>query len=141
MSRIKEATQLDLICEELKQSIASASNEGVSIPEAEKLAAKTLTARLALADEIKTLSIDARMRKNVVKVVRSNLYLDLVSKAEKKPTETHLESVLNIDNEVRAEEAAYINAESELQRLETYSDVFKDSHIFFRTVAKGSFEG
>ena len=141
MSKLLNANKLDLICEELKLSIKSAYEQGVSIPEAEKLAARTLTVRLELADEIKIFALDSRMKKHGVKAVRAKVYMDEISKNEKKPPEAYLENAVNLSEEVAGEEENYGLSETELHRLEAYLDVFKDAHIYFRTIAKGSFEG
>jgi hypothetical protein len=138
---IIKGSKLSLICEELKLAIENAYNEGISIPDAEKLAARTLTARLELSDEIKSAALDSKMRRNGVKVVRANAYMDEITKHDKKPAEAFLENAVNLSPEVNEEENSYAEAEAELSRLIAYLDVFKDAHLYFRTIMKGSFEG
>lgn len=133
-------SQLNAICEKLKVSIEQAYDQGVTMAEAEKLAALTLQARLMLSDSIKTADLDARMRKNGVKAVRANVYMDEITKHDKKPAEAFLENAVNLSALVLEEETAFAEAETERNRLESYLDIFKDAHVFFRQVCKGSFE-
>lgn len=125
----------------LKKDIQRAYAEGVTILAAEKLASKTLLARMALADAIQVLDLDARMKRQGVKAERGSLYSSIVAESEKKPTETAIESMINTSLTVVAAEQTYAEADTSKDRLHTYSDIFKDAHIFFRSVAKGTFEG
>lgn len=137
---IIKGSKLSLICEELKLAIESAYNEGISIPEAEKLAARTLTARLELSDEIKSAALDARMKKHGAKAVRAAVYMEELAKHEKKPAEAYMEHAVNLSEVVAAEETAFAEAEAELQCLDAYLRIFADAHIYFRAVMKGTFE-
>ena len=125
---------------ELKDIITKAYEEGVTIPQAEKLAAKTLVARMALADAIQTLDLDARMKKHGAKAIRGEVYLTEVKAHEKKPTESALESAVNLNDQVLEAETSFAEAETSKNRLSIYEDVVKDAHIYFRTIAKGSFD-
>lgn len=131
---------LDELCSELKSIIEKAYTEGVTVMESERLAALTLSTRLELADMIKVKDLDARMKKNGVKVVRANAYMNEITEHEKKPSEGYLDHAINQDPLVRAEEKQYAEAEVECDRLTTYNDVFKDAHIYFRSIAKGNYE-
>lgn len=133
-------SNLEDLIDELKSAVERAYNEGVTIPEAEKLAARTLSIRMAIADEIKTKDLDARMKKHGVKAVRGAAYSLEIGKFEKKPTESALEAAVNMSKTVHAAEEEYAEADTEKDRLQAYSDVFKDSHIFFRQLCKGTYE-
>lgn len=132
---------INALCEELKVAIEKAYSEGITIPDAERLAARTLIVRLGLADSIKSASIDSKMKKHGVKAIRGAVYMDIISKSDKKPTEAALEAQVNLDAIVGKEEEAYATAEADYYHLTAYLDVFKDAHIYFRGIAKGTFEG
>jgi hypothetical protein len=125
---------------DLKQEIVKAYEQGVTIVEAERLAALTLHARLLLSDEIKVIDLDAKMRRNGVKSVRANAYMEELSKHDKKPAEGFLENAVNLNQEVLNEEISFFEVESERNRLESYLDIFKDAHLYFRQICKGTFE-
>ena len=133
-------SKLEKELSELKTITTSAYEEGVTIPQAEKLAAKTLLARMELADAIQAIDLDARMKKQGAKAVRGDVYLKEVKAHEKKPTESALESAVNLNTEVLDAELAFAEAETSKNRLSIYEDVVKDAHIYFRTIAKGSFD-
>lgn len=137
---VVQARKLDIVCAELRQAIESAYEQGVTVPEAEKLAARTLTVRLELADEIKVTSLDAKMKRHGVKATRANAYMDEMAKHDKKPAEAFLENAVNLSEAVANEEMAHAEAEAEFQKLIAYLDVFKDAHLYFRNIAKGTFE-
>ena len=131
---------LNKTLQELQDTIARAYTEGVTMQEAERLAAHTLSVRLQIADHIKSSDLDARMKKHGVKAIRAQVYLEQIAANEKKPTEAWLESAVNMSDLVKAEETLYAESDTDTRRLETYSDVLKDAHIFFRKVMGGSFE-
>lgn len=138
--KVQGASKLDMICEELKLAIESAYSEGVSIAEAEKLAARTLLVRMELSDEIKSASLDTKMKKHGVKAVRAAAYMAEIAKHEKKPAEGLLEHTVNLSEEVAGEEQVYAEAEANLDRLASYLDIMKDAHLYFRQISKGTFE-
>ena len=125
---------------ELKATIDRVYNEGCTVLEAERLAAKTLSVRLEISDRIKEVDLDARMKKHGIKAIRAKEYMDELAKYDKKPAEGLLEHAVNLSELVGAAEGLYNNADTEVDRLKTYLGVFSDAHIFFRTIAKGSYE-
>ncbi len=129
------------IYDELKSAIERAYEQGTTMLEAEKLAALTLTARLQLADEIEIAFIDFKMKKHGVKAVRGAIYIEILSNSEKKPTEAAIEAQVNLNGLVGGEEERYATAEADYHRLAAYLDVFKDAHLYFRNICKGTFEG
>lgn len=126
--------------QDLKEVIARAYKDGISIQEAERYAAHTLTARLEIADRLRTIDLDARMKKNGVKAVRGQAYLEEIGKHDKKPTESWLEAAVNTNVLVKAEETQYAEAEVESDYLHALLLVFQDAHIYFRSIMKGAYE-
>lgn len=131
---------LELTFSEFRESIQKAYEEGVTMQQAERLAAKTLQIRMLISDEIKSRDLDARMKKHGVKVTRAEAYMEELSKHEKKPAEAYMEHAINQSLLVNASEKMYADAETTKDRLQTYLDVAKDAHLYFRQIAKGTFE-
>lgn len=129
------------MCQELEAQIQNAYTEGISLDEAEKLASKFLSAQLAVSAELTKKDLDSRMRKSGVKAVRAAIYLDILQKNEKKPTETAIASTIDSDKIVLDEQEALDRAEVARDELKRYYDIFGNAHIHFRSVAKGSFGG
>ncbi len=126
--------------EQLKAEFERAYNGDITIDEAERLAAKFLSARMNTADEIKAASLDARMRKRGLKALKSTVRQQEISKHDKKPTEGQLDDTVNTNQMVQGEERGFDEAEVEVEHLETYLDVFKDAHVYFRGISKGRYE-
>jgi pyruvate/2-oxoglutarate dehydrogenase complex dihydrolipoamide dehydrogenase (E3) component len=126
--------------ESLKKVIERAYQEGVTVQEAEKYAAQTLLARMEIAENLRALDLDARMKKHGVKAVRGQAYLEEVGKHEKKPTESMLEASVNLNELVKAEETEYAVAEVNSDYAHALLDIFKDAHLYFRSIMKGTFE-
>lgn len=125
---------------ELKDILEKAYEHGLTFQEAEKVASQTLSLRIALADELRAVDLDAKMKKHGVKAVRAAVYMEEIKKHEKKPAEAYLDNAVNLSPLVEQEERAYATAQVNCDHLVTYLDIMKDAHIFFRTVAKGNFE-
>ena len=128
------------VCGELKSIIETAYNEGVSVMEAEKLAAKTLVVRLELSQELKVVDLDSRMKKHGVKVTRADAYMSEIKKHDKKPVESFLEAAVTMDGNVIEAEHDYAKADVQKEMIQNYLDIFKDAHIYFRGIAKGTYE-
>lgn len=128
------------VCAELKQIIEAAYNEGVTLSEAEKLAARTLVVRLDLSQELKVVDLDSRMKKHGVKVTRADAYMSEIKKHDKKPVESFLEAAVTMDGNVIESEHDYAKADVQRELIQNYLDIFKDAHIYFRGIAKGSYE-
>lgn len=127
-------------CKELEAEIERTYTEGATLEEAERLAAKFLSAQLAVSGELKKADLDSRMRKSGVKAIRAALYLEIVSKSDKKPTEAQISALIDSDQLVTDEQLEYDRAEVDKAELERYYDIFVNSHIYFRGIAKGKFE-
>ena len=135
---MKDITKL---CQELETVVQDAYENGVTLTEAEKLAAKMLGAQIAIARALENTDLDARMRKNGVKAIKAAVYMDELTKHEKKPAEGFLEHAVNLNKMVADEQTAYDTADARKDALFTYLGIFKDAHIYFRGVAKGAFNG
>ncbi len=128
-------------CKQLEAKIIATYTTGVSLEDAEKLAAEFLAAQILVSEELKKADLSSRMRKSGVKTLRAGLYLDTISGQEKRPTEAQVNAILDSNDIIRDEQLCYDEAEVERASLERYYDVFLNSHIYFRGVAKGSFGG
>jgi hypothetical protein len=124
---------------ELEVIIHRAYAEGVTMQEAERLAARTLTVRLEISEQLKVADLDARMKKHGVKAVRAAAYLEEVAKHEKKPAEGMLDHVVNMQNSVAKEERIFAESEVERDLYQNYLEIFKDAHLYFRSIMKGTF--
>lgn len=128
------------LCKALEEKIQNSYQEGVTLEQAEKLAGEFLHAQMIVSEELRKADLDSRMRKSGVKAVRAAIYLDTVSKADKKPTEAQIEHTINVNELVTGEQQAFDQAEVNRDELSRYYDIFLNSHIFFRSISKGRFE-
>ena len=127
-------------CDKLEQKIEEAYESGVTIPEAEKLAAGFLSANNKVSDKLKDIDLDRRMRKSGVKAIRAAIKLDELDKAEKKPTESVLEALVDSNEIVQKQQEGFDNAEVEKEWLERKFKIFHEAHLYFRGISKGRFE-
>lgn len=127
-------------CKELEKDIQNAYESSPTIEEAEKLAAKFLTAQIECGKALSVADLDSRMRKSGLKAVKAAVYMDAATKGEKKPTEAMLAAIVDTDKLVQGEQEGFDTADVERNQLENYLSVFRDSHIYFRALAKGRFE-
>jgi hypothetical protein len=129
------------LCAELEVSIQSAYTTGVTMEDAEKLAAKFLYGQMAVSAELRKSALDARMRKTGLKAIRAKMYLEEVAKSERKPSDVLLDHMLNENEVVIQAQTELDEAESNREELERYYDMLTNGHIYFRGVAKGAFGG
>lgn len=127
-------------CKQLEAHIISAYEEGTTVEEAEKLAAKFLHGQLLVSQSLRQSDLDSRMRKSGLKAVRAAVYADVKSKGEKLTIDA-MEHLLNSNDLVSQEQDALDAAEVDRDELKRYYDIFVNSHIYFRGIAKGSFGG
>lgn len=127
-------------CDDLQQAVQHAYDAGVTMEEAERLAAKTLGVQLDLAAALASADLDARMRKNGVKAVKAQAYMEEIGAHDKKPSEGFLEQSVNLNPLVNKEIDAYEKAENAREELQSYFGIFKDAHIYFRGISKGRYE-
>lgn len=123
---------LKSLCDSLSNDIKKSYESSVTIEEAEKLAAKFLGAQLEVADHLRNLDLDARMRKSGVKALKAAVYLDEVSKNEKKPSDVLLNATVDSSKLVNDEQRSLDEAEVERDLYQNYFNIFKEAHIFFR---------
>lgn len=133
--------KIEKLCEELEVVVNNAYENGVTLGDAEKLAGRMLGAQMVIAKELEAIDLDARMKKNGVKAVKAAVYMDELTRHEKKPAEGFLEHAVNLSKIVVDEQNAYEKADARKDALATYLGIFKDAHIYFRGVAKGTFSG
>jgi hypothetical protein len=127
-------------CEKLETKIQKTYEQGVGLEEAERLAGEFLSAMIRISRELETQDLDSRMRKSGLKAVRGAAYLDIVSKGEKKPTESHISALIDTDKLVNDEQTGLDRAEASRDNLERYYNIFQNAHLHFRAIAKGRFE-
>ncbi len=124
----------------LEEKIKSAYETGVTMDEAERLASEFLHAQIEVAEKLRVVDLDARMRKSGVKAVKAAVYMEAVGKEAKKPSDTLLEQVVNLSDLVSGEQQRYDEAESERDYLSNIYNILREGHIHFRGIAKGRFE-
>jgi hypothetical protein len=127
------------LCKELEASIQASYEAGTTMEEAERLAAKTLSAQFAVSERLKSASLDTSMRKSGLKAIRAAVYLENATKTDKKPSDVLLAAQVDVHEVVQAEQDAYDRAVAESEALERYYNIFQNAHIYYRGVAKGSF--
>jgi hypothetical protein len=127
------------LCQQLEAKIQNAYTEGTTLEQAEKLAAEFLYGQLQVSAKLATVDLDARMRKSGVKATRAAVYLDAVATSDKKPTEATLAALIDSNPIVMDEQNKLDNGEVQRAELERYYDIFVNSHIYFRGVARGNF--
>lgn len=124
-------------CESIEIKIIATYDEGVTLGEAEKLAGEFLHAQMVVSAELKKADLDSRMRKSGVKAVKAAIYTETCAKSEKKPTESALEHLINMNELVSSEQDELDKAEVDRDSLERYYNIFREAHIHFRGIAKG----
>lgn len=128
------------LAKDLEKDIQNSYEGGITLPEAEKLASKFLSAQMIIANELSVVDLDARMKKSGVKAIRAAIYLDEVQKADKKPSDTLLEQKVNSNEIVLGQQEGLDTAEVERDLLQNYFNIAREGHIYFRNIARGKFE-
>lgn len=129
------------LCEQLEAKIQSSYEEGVTMEVAEKLASEFLYAQLQVSSELRKADLDSRMKKSGVKAIKAAVLLNEIKAHDKKPSDSVLQAMVDSDELVIGEQKAFDEAETNRDELQRYYDVFNNSHIHFRGIAKGSFGG
>lgn len=127
------------LCDQLETKIQASYEEGVTVEQAEKLAAEFLGAQFKVSTELRREDLNSRMRKSGLKAIRAAVYMEAATKDQKKPTEAALASLVDMNELVQGEQTALDTAEVSRDDLKRYYDIFTNAHIFFRGVAKGQF--
>jgi hypothetical protein len=132
---------LQQIFDDLKESVTAAYNCGTTMEEAEKLAGRCLGAQLDIAKALSSTDLDTRMKKNGMKAAKAQAYMTEVGKYDKKPSDTLIENAVALDSMANKAVDLYETADAKKEELTLYFGIFKDAHIYFRTIAKGTFNG
>lgn len=125
---------------ELTDKIKAAYEQDLTVQDAERLAAEFLYAQILVGGELRKVDLDARMKKSGQKALKAAVYMDSATKTDKKPSDSFLQALVDMDQLVVQEQNSLDEAEVNRDELENYRRVFAESHIFFRGVAKGRFE-
>lgn len=133
---MKLSEQLKALEDRIKDSYVN----GTTVEDAERLAAEFLHAQMLVSKALKSISLEARMKKQGVKAIRAAVYLDEVRKADKKPSDVLLGAMIDSNDLVSSEETAFHEAEEERDELERYYNIFRESHIYYRGIGKGRYE-
>jgi len=128
-------------CKELETDIQSAYESSVTMERAERLAAKFLGAQMMLVNQLQVTDLDARMKKSGTKALRAEIYHTEATKTEKKPSDAFLASIVDQCGDVRAEQEEFDVMENRVEYLCNLLNVCKEAHVYFRGIAKGSFNG
>lgn len=127
--------------DDLVKEIEKASDEGLTMEHAERVAATALFVMNSLSELLAGSDKNARMRKQGLKAIKSAVRQEEIKRHDKKPTEGQLDDVVNLDTLVQGEETAYDEAEVTRDELERQFNIARESHLYFRSVSKGSFGG
>lgn len=127
-------------CKELESDIISAYEQGTTLEQAERLAAKFLGAQIEIGEKLRKADLDARMRKTGVKAIKAQVYIQVVEKSERKPSDVMIGAIVDSDNIVHEAQKSYDEAEVESAALDRYFSIFHEAHLFFRSISKGRFE-
>ena len=122
-------------------AIQDAYENTPSLLEAEKLASKFLYALMVVSSELSKADLDARTRKSGVKAIRARVYLDEVAKNDKKPSDAMLNAIVDTNEIVNGEQAAFDKADVLRAELERKLDTYNQAHIHMRQLSKGTFNG
>ena len=125
----------------LQDIFLKAYNQGTSLEEAERLAARFLTAQMNVAVELEAMDLDTRAKKAGLKAIKAAVYMECVKGSDKKPAEGYLDHYVTLDKTVCDAQDRFDEADARKESLSLFFGIFKDAHIYFRGIAKGSFNG
>lgn len=121
----------------LEQKIVDTYTEGVSLEEAERLAAEFLYAQMVLSSKLRNADLDARMKKQGVKSIRAALYTK-IKQGESKVTEAGVSALLDVDRLVIDEQTSLDTAEVDRDEVQRMYDICVTAHVYFRQISRGS---
>ncbi len=124
--------------EALKVQVLKAYEQGVTVEDAERFAAKCLGAQMKLAEDLELSDLDARMRKNGLKAVKAAIWHDAATSGDKKPSDKALDAIVDMNKLVQDEQNAFDRADAHKDSLEVYLNIFRESHIYFRNIGRNS---
>lgn len=127
------------LAKDLEQKMMAVAKDNQTIEEAEELAMELCAIEFRLVTEITPLHMDMLQRKNGVKHLRAAIRLEHMSKAGdgKKPTEGHLEALLDSDKLIIDEQKASDEAICEYAEAERLLNAVQNAQIPMRKKAGG----
>jgi hypothetical protein len=126
--------------EDLEHKIINSYTEGVTISEAEALAAEFLHAMITLSNDLKNTDLDVRMRKVGTKAIKAQVYLEEAAKGAKKPSDSMLAALIDHNDLVKVGQKEFDEAEAKKEHLERLFAVFKEAHVHYRGISKGRYD-
>lgn len=133
--------KLKELCDQLESEIKNAYEGNVTLSQAEQLSSQFLYAQLQIAAELQVVDLDKRMKKTGVKAIKAAVYLENAAKGDKKPSDVMLNAMVDVDSIVTGEQEKLDTSEVESEYLERCYNVFKEAHIYFRGLAKSTYNG
>lgn len=123
---------------DLETKIQSTYENGISMVQAEALAGEFLKAQLSVSRELTKSDLDSRMRKTGVKAIKAAVYMEAASKGDKRPTQDMLAAIVDANEIAAGEQRKLDEAEVSKAELQRYYDIFKEAHIFMRSISRGT---
>jgi hypothetical protein len=129
--------------DELKQIIVDAYEINTTMMAAEKYAALFLSAQMEVSEQLRSSELDRRMRKRGLKAIKSAVRTEAIKSSSdgRKPTEGVLEDIVNLSSLVASQEEEFDTSEVNSEALERDYNIFREAHLYFRTISKGTFGG
>lgn len=125
----------------LKKQVEQAYESSVTMEEAERFAAKCLSAQLSIAEQLSKADLDSRFKKNGLKALKAAIWHESATQGDKKPSDKHLDAMVDMNKLVQTEQSEFDKADSYKESLYILLGIFKDAHIYFRGISKGSYNG
>jgi len=125
----------------LIQEISKATDEGLTLGEAERAAALALGAMVELSEQLKASDKSRRLQKSGLKAVKAAIRLTEANKGIKKPTEGILDDLVSTNEVYKKAEDAYDESEVAQADLDRQFDICRESHLYFRGVSRGGSNG
>lgn len=127
-------------CQKLENKIKASYEEGVTLDQAEKLAAEFLYAQMVVSAELKNADLDSRMKKIGLKAIEAATYTLLAEDTTKKRTVDAIKHAVNAEKLVQTEQSLFDTSEVYCDELTRYYQIFREAHIYYRGISKGKFE-
>lgn len=131
------AEEVEEMIGKISAELQEAHRSKYDIEKAARTAALCLEAQRVLASFLSEAEIFAREKKLEVERISGERWFFHKASYEGKTTEATLTALINKDEEVLSAKQAHIVAEADHRKWINLMSVLKDSHLFFRAVAKG----
>lgn len=129
------------LCDDLTNDLKNAYEQSTTMQDAEKLAAKFLHAQMIIARELTLVDLSARMKKAGSKSIRGAVYMEHATKGDKKPSDVFIQAEVDQDQRVKLNQGEQDSAEVEAEALQNYLNIFREAHVYYRGIAKGTYSG